>query len=111
MCKRLTILFIQPNLVLIMGVGIQTVCEHGACVCVYLVCAYVYEYACACMCVCMCVHVHVGVCVCAITYRQGHMRQEMPCPVNKRVEYFGPAHSRDRRCSLSLDEVTVVQLQ
>ena len=77
MCKRLTILFIRPNLVLIMGVGIQTVCEHGACVCVYLVCATYVDMcvlacvdACACMCVCMCVHVHVGVCVCAITYHQ-----------------------------------------
>ena len=44
-----------------LGVGIQTVREHGACVCVYLVCANVRGYVCACCvdaCACMCVHVY-----------------------------------------------------
>ena len=73
-CKRLTILFIRPNLILIMAVGIKTVCEHGACVCVCVsgVCLYICGYVCvlacvdvcACICVCMRVHVHVHVCVC-----------------------------------------------
>ena len=46
-CKRLTILFIGPNLILLMGVGIQTVWLHAACVCV--------SGACLCVCVCVCV--------------------------------------------------------
>ena len=57
-CKRSTILFIRPNLILIMEVGIQTVCEHGTCVCIWCVPSYVDMCVLACVdaCACMCVH-------------------------------------------------------
>ena len=50
--------FVRSNLILIMVVGIQTVCVHAACVCVYLVCTYVRVY------VCLHVLMHVLACVC-----------------------------------------------
>ena len=65
MCRRLDY-FIGLHLVLIMGVGIQTICVHAACECVCLVCAYVCLYVCVLACVDVCVCVCVCVCTCTL---------------------------------------------
>ena len=56
--------FIGPNLILIMGVGIQTVCVHAACECVCV------SGVCLCTSVCVCLHVLMRVlaCVCVCVY-------------------------------------------
>ena len=61
--------FIGSNLILIMGVGIQTECVHAACECVCIWCVHMYVcmYVCVCVCACVCVCVQVSsvyVCMC-----------------------------------------------
>ena len=52
--------FVRSNLILIMVVGIQTVCVHAACECVCIWCVPMY--------VCMCVLACVDPCACMCVF-------------------------------------------